>query len=287
MSDRPLLTVESPDGNAADKVRIHPTAVIHPSAQIHESVQIGPYAVIGAETKIGAETQIGAHAVIEHAEVGASCRIFSHALIGTAPQDLKYRGEKTKIVIGDGTIVRECATLNRGTAASGETRIGKSCLFMAYSHVAHDCVIEDEVILANSVAVAGHVSIGMGTVVGGLSGIHQFVRVGKMVMIGAGAMVPMDVPPFCTVWGDRARIVGLNIEGLKRRHVSKESIEALKRAYKKTFFGKGTLKQIANQIEKENSSDDHVRDFLKFISASQRGLCRPKLKAETSASQTW
>src|SRR5207247_6906754 len=120
-------------------------------------------------------------------------------------------------------IVRECATLNRGTSRNGKTVIGKRCLFMAYSHVAHDCVIEDEVILANSVAVAGHVEIGEGSVVGGLAGIHQFVRIGKLVMVGAGAMVPMDVPPFCTVWGDRARIVGLNAEGMRRHHISKRS----------------------------------------------------------------
>ena len=134
--------------------------------------------------------------------------------------------------------MRECVTLNCGTAQSGRTVIGKKCLFMAYAHVAHDCVIEDEVILANSVAVAGHVQIGMGTVVGGLSGIHQFVRIGKLVMVGAGSMVPLDVPPFCTVWGDRARIVGLNIEGMKRRHFTGEEMDSLKRMYRKIFFSK-------------------------------------------------
>ena len=266
---------------------IHSTAIVHPTARIHESAQVGPYTVIGPDCRIGALTQIGAHCVIEYADIGASCRIFSHAFIGTAPQDLKYRGEKTRIVVGDGTIVRECATLNRGTSARGETRIGKSCLLMAYSHVAHDCVIGDEVILANSVAVAGHVTIGMGTVVGGLSGIHQFVKIGKMAMVGAGAMVPMDVPPFCTVWGDRARIVGLNIEGLNRRHVSKKSIEALKRVYKKIFFSKGTLRQLTRQARSEKLTAPEVKEFLQFISSSGRGVCRPKLKAEISASQTW
>ncbi|OGR83725.1 MAG: acyl-[acyl-carrier-protein]--UDP-N-acetylglucosamine O-acyltransferase [Elusimicrobia bacterium RIFCSPLOWO2_01_FULL_54_10] len=266
---------------------IHSTSIVHPTARIHESAQVGPFAIIGPDCKIGANTQIGSHCVIEFADIGASCKIFSQAFIGTAPQDLKYRGEKTRIVIGDGTIVRECATLNRGTAAKGETRIGKGCLFMAYSHVAHDCVIEDEVILANSVAVAGHVSIGMGTVVGGLSGIHQFVKIGKMAMVGAGSMVPMDVPPYCTVSGDRARIVGLNAEGMKRRHVSKESIESLKRVYKKIFFSKGTLKQITRQVRSEKHTSPEVRDFLQFISSSGRGVCRPRLKAETSASQTW
>lgn len=281
------FSVHVPLADAGENSRIHPTAIIHPSAEIHETCEIGPYTVIGEDARIGAGTHVASHCAIEFAEIGSSCRIFSHAFVGTAPQDLKYRGEKTRIVIGDGTIVRECATLNRGTAQSGETRIGSGCFFMAYSHVAHDCRIGDEVILANSVAVAGHVSIGAGAVLGGLSGIHQFVRIGKLAMVGAGAMVPMDVPPFCTVSGDRARIVGLNIEGLRRRHAAKDSIDALKAAYKKIFFSKGTLKQIARQIRSEKLPYPEIKDFLQFISTSERGICRPKLKAESSASQTW
>ncbi len=158
---------------------------------------------------------------------------------------------------------------------------------MAYAHVAHDCVIEDEVILANSVAVAGHVQIGMGTVVGGLSGIHQFVRIGKLVMVGAGSMVPLDVPPFCTVWGDRARIVGLNIEGMKRRHFTGEEMDSLKRMYRKIFFSKKTLKQVIQQIQSEKSLSDEAREMADFIQASARGICRPRQKAESSAAQTW
>ena len=280
------FTVHEPESPNL-KTLIHPSAVIHPSAEIHETAQIGPYAVIGQGVRIGAQTKIGAHSVIEFAEIGSACQIYSQAFIGTAPQDLKYRGEETKIIVGDGTIVRECATLNRGTARSGKTVIGKRCLFMAYSHVAHDCVIEDEVILANSVAVAGHVQIGSGTILGGLSGVHQFVRIGRMAMVGAGAMVPMDVPPFCTVSGDRARIVGLNVEGLRRRHVSRESIESLKKVYRKVFFSKSTLKQAVRQAASEKSQVPEIEEFIQFISRSSRGICRPKLKAETSASQTW
>lgn len=279
--------IENPEPHPETKPLIHSTAVIHPTAEIADSVEIGPYAVIGEEVKIGHQSKIGAHAVIEFAEIGSACQIHSHAFVGTAPQDLKYRGEKTKIVIGDGTIVRECATLNRGTAYSGKTVIGKKCLFMAYSHVAHDSVIEDEVILANSVAVAGHVHIGSGTVVGGLAGIHQFVRVGRLVMVGAGAMVPMDVPPFCTVWGDRARIVGLNIEGLRRRHCSDASIDALKKAYRKFFFSKKTMHHATQQILAEKWCTPEVKEFIDFVQVSNRGICRPKLKAESSASDTW
>lgn len=279
--------VHPPDETRPAAAGIHPTAVVHPSADIDPSVEIGAYSVIGESVKIGPRSKVGSHAVIEFAEIGSACHIHSHAFVGTAPQDLKYRGEKTKIVIGDGTIVRECATLNRGTAFSGKTVIGKKCLFMAYSHVAHDCVIEDEVILANSVAVAGHVRIGSGTVIGGLSGVHQFVQVGRLVMIGAGAMVPMDVPPFCTVWGDRARIVGLNIEGMKRRHTSAAALDALKKAYRRIFFSKKTLLQSVRQILSEKTTTDEVREFVRFIQQSKRGVCRPRLKAESSASSTW
>lgn len=279
--------IEKPDHPQGERNLIHPTAVIHPSAEIDESVEIGPYTVIGEEVRIGAGTKIGSHAVIEFAEIGSACCIHSHAFIGTAPQDLKYRGEKTKIFIGESTIVRECVTLNRGTAASGETRIGKKCLLMAYSHVAHDCVIEDEVILANSVAVAGHVQIGFGSVIGGLAGIHQFVRIGKLTMVGAGSMVPMDVPPFCTVWGDRARIVGLNSEGMRRRHYSSEAIESLKKTYKQIFFSKKPFKQILRQLESIKNQTPEVKEFVHFIKNSSRGICRPRLNAEESAAKTW
>ena len=281
------LYVQIPEREAIEKPRIHPTAIIHSTAEIHETAEVGPYTVIGEEVRIGPQTKIGTHCAIEFAEIGSAVKIHSQAFVGTSPQDLKYRGEKTKIVIGDGTIVREYATLSRGTSASGQTVIGKRCLFMAYSHVAHDCVIQDEVILANSVAVAGHVHIGFGTVVGGLSGIHQFVKIGKMAMVGAGAMVPMDVPPFCTVWGDRAKIVGLNLEGMRRRHLSKQASDALKRAYRKVFFSKLSLKQSSKSVLSEKPVYPEIAEFIQFIQTSQRGVCRPRLKAETSASQTW
>ena len=266
---------------------VHPTAVVHPSAEIDPSAEIGPYAVIGEEVRVGPQTRIGSHAVIEFAEIGSACRIHSHAFVGTAPQDLKYRGEKTKIIVGDGTIVRECATLNRGTAASGQTVIGRKCLIMAYAHVAHDCVIDDEVILANSVAVAGHVKIGMGTIVGGLSGIHQFVQVGRLAMIGAGGMVAQDVPPFCTVWGDRAKIVGLNLEGLRRRHFSPSAIESLKKTYRALFLSNKTFQQALNQQLASKKLSGEAREFLAFVKASSRGICRPRQKAETGAAETW
>ena len=191
---------------------IHPTAVIHATAKIDPTVQIGPYAVIGEGTVLGPRVTVGPHAVVEFADVGEGCRIFSGAYVGTAPQDLKYRGESTRLILGPGCTVREAVTLNRGTAATGVTKIGARCLFMAYSHVAHDCIIGNEVILANSVAVAGHCEVGDWTILGGMVGLHQFVRVGKLAMIGAGAMVPLDIPPYALAWGDRARLSGLKLD---------------------------------------------------------------------------
>jgi UDP-N-acetylglucosamine acyltransferase len=158
---------------------------------------------------------------------------------------------------------------------------------MAYAHVAHDCVIGDEVILANSVAVAGHVRIGTGAVIGGLSGIHQFVQVGKLAMVGAGSMVAQDIPPFCTVWGDRAKIVGLNTEGMRRRHYSAASVEALKKAYRGLFFSNKTLQQALRQALSKSRLTEEVRDFLAFIRASERGICRPRSRPEAGAAETW
>ena len=166
---------------------------------------------------LGPRVSVGPHAVVEFADVGEGCKIHAGAFVGTAPQDLKYRGERTRLVLGPGCVVRESVTLNRGTAATGVTRIGSRCLFMAYSHVAHDCIIGDEVILANSVAIAGHCEVGDWAIIGGMVGLHQFVRVGKLAMIGAGAMVPLDIPPYALAWGDRARLSGLNLIGLRRR----------------------------------------------------------------------
>jgi UDP-N-acetylglucosamine acyltransferase len=261
---------------------LHPTAVIHPTAQIGEKVEIGPYAVIGEDVVLHPRVRIGPHAVVEFAEVGEACQIHAGAFVGTAPQDLKYRGERTRVVLGPGCVVRECVTLNRGTAATGATRIGPRCLFMAYSHVAHDCLIGQEVIMANSVALAGHVEIGDWAVLGGMAAVHQFTRIGKLAMIGGGAMVPLDVPPFMTAWGDRARLSGLNLTGLKRRGYSPEMMGELKKAYRTLFSSTQPLKdQVAKMLQDNPSAP--VRELLTFIEASPRGICRPSKK--TSASE--
>lgn len=261
---------------------IHPTAIIHTTAKIDPTAHVGPYAIIGEESVLGPRVSVGPHAVVEFADVGEACTIFSGAYVGTAPQDLKYRGEKTRISLGPGCVVRESATLNRGTAATGMTKIGARCLFMAYSHVAHDCVIGNEVILANSVAVAGHAEVGEWSVIGGMVGIHQFVRVGKLAMVGGGAMVALDVPPFSLAWGDRARLSGLNLIGLRRRGFAQDVIKDIKNVYRELFDGSAAIKERVATLLRQNRSEP-VKEFLTFVQSSPRGICRPSSKEDSSA----
>lgn len=253
---------------------VHPTAVVDPSAKIDPSACVGPYAVIGPDTAIGPGSTIGAHAVVEYTTMGRDNRVMPGAFVGTPPQDLKYAGEHTRLVMGDKNIVRECVTLNRGTAAHGETRIGSGCLFMAYSHVAHDCTLGDGVILVNSVGIAGHVEVGDYTVVGGLAGIHQYVRVGRYCMLSGGSMVAKDIPHFCTAQGDRARLRGLNLLGMRRAGLARDVIQGIKDAYKTLFLSGLTLKNAAEQL-KAASPSRQVLDMLGFIESSKRGVTRP------------
>ena len=263
---------------------IHPTAVIHQTARLDPSVKIGPYAVIGEDVTLAPRVSVGPHAVVEFAEVGEGCQIHAGAFVGTAPQDLKYRGERTKLILGPGCVVREAVTLNRGTAATGVTRIGARCLFMAYSHVAHDCLIGSEVILANSVAVAGHCEVGDWAIIGGMVGLHQFVRVGKLAMIGAGAMVPLDIPPYVLAWGDRAGLSGLNLIGLRRRGFDQETIKDLKIAYRDIFNPSAPMKDHLTRLLKVKRTPP-VKEFLTFIQESQRGICRPSSKEVSSGDE--
>ncbi|MBI3292074.1 MAG: acyl-ACP--UDP-N-acetylglucosamine O-acyltransferase [Elusimicrobia bacterium] len=228
---------------------IHPTAIVHPTAQVGEDVEIGPYAVIGDATVLGRGVRVGPHAVIEFADIGEGCQIHPHAFVGTAPQDLKYRGEPTRLILGPGTIVRECATLNRGTAASGATRIGARCLLMAYVHIAHDCVLGDGVIMANYTALAGHVTVEEEAVLSSHIGVHQFTRIGRLAMIGAGAMVAKDIPPFTTAWGDRVRLAGLNLVGLRRRNFPSKTIQAIRKAYKILITQRLPLEEALRQLD--------------------------------------
>jgi UDP-N-acetylglucosamine acyltransferase len=256
--------------------RIHPTAIVHPEAQLHETVEVGPYAVIGPKVKIGAGTTVGPHAVIENdTTIGQRNRIFQFASVGAIPQDLKYAGEPTQLVIGDDNQIREFSTLHIGTAGGGGvTRIGNKNLFMAYSHVAHDCVVGDHCILANSANLAGHVEVGDHSIFGGLSAVHQFTRIGVHAFIAGGAMVAMDVPPYCTAQGDRAELAGLNTVGLTRHGYTDEQISRVKDAYRILFRSKLGLNEALAKLSAESGSHPEIAVLLSFIGSSKRGITR-------------
>ena len=251
---------------------IHPTAIVHKKARIAENVAIGAYAVIGPEVRIGPDTEIGAHTLIEgETTIGARNRIFSHAVLGSIPQDLKYRGEKVRLEIGDDNIIREFTLINPGTeGGGGVTRIGNGNLLMGYVHVAHDVIIGDACILANAATLAGHVELGDHVVVGGMTPIHQFVRVGDYAMIAGASALSQDIPPYCLAEGNRAVLRGLNLTGLRRK-IDRESIDALKRAYRRLFEEGVPLRDAAKELL-ETSDNEAVKNLCRFILESRRGI---------------
>jgi UDP-N-acetylglucosamine acyltransferase len=255
---------------------IHATAIIHPAAKVAEDATIGPYSVIGEHVVIGAGTTVGSHVVIEGCtEIGCNNQIFQFSSIGAAPQDLKYAGQQTFLKIGDRNRVREFTTLNRGTAeGGGVTRIGSDNLFMSYSHVAHDCVIHDHVIMANGATLAGHVEIESAAILGGLSAVHQFTRIGCHAMISGGSMVNQDIPPYTIAQGDRAKTVGLNLIGLKRHRFSDQSIGAIKKAYRLIFRSGLRLEEALLKVGEEIQATAELDHFIDFIRNSQRGIAR-------------
>jgi len=256
--------------------RIHPTAVVAPEAELDAEVVVGPYAVIGPRVRIGAGTTVGAHAVIEgNTTIGINNRIFQLAAVGAAPQDLKFRGEDSVLVIGKDNTIREFVTLHPGTAAGGMvTRVGDGNLLMNYAHIAHDCQVGNSNIIANGVQLGGHVTVDDYCVVGALAGVHQFVKIGESAIVGAGSMVSQDVPPFCNATGDRARLHGLNSIGLNRRGFSPDLVTALKRAYRIMFrSGLRTSEAIA-RVRDEQSGIAEVERLVAFIEKSERGVCR-------------
>lgn len=255
---------------------IHPTAIIDPSATLADDVDVGPFAVIGAHVSIGPGCRIGAHAVIDSwTEIGRDNHIFQFASVGAPPQDLKYNGEETHLKIGDRNRIREFATLHRGTAEGGGlTTVGSDCLFMAYSHVAHDCNVRDHVILANGATLAGHVEIEHSAILGGLAAIHQFCRIGCHTMISGGSMVAQDIPPYTVAQGDRAKTMGLNLIGLKRRGFSEETVRGLKQAYRLVYRSGLRLDEALQQIHAEIDSSPELDHFVGFIKTSQRGIAR-------------
>ncbi|MDR1122471.1 MAG: acyl-ACP--UDP-N-acetylglucosamine O-acyltransferase [Endomicrobium sp.] len=253
---------------------IHQTAVIDKSAVIEDGVEIGPYSVIGPETIIKSGTKIHGQSVIEYSEIGFNCEIFNFSSIGKRPQDLKYKGEKTKVIIGDVTIIRECVTLNRGTVAAGQTVLGKNCLIMACAHIAHDCTIGNNVIIGYSTGIAGHVEVEDSAILSSGVGVHQFCKIGSSAIIGAGSMVSMDIIPYVTAHGDRATLAGLNLVGLKRKKVKLSEIKNIKDAYEILFMSRLTLGSALAKLK--DSTSQYVKDMIFFIKNSKRGIARPR-----------
>lgn len=255
---------------------IHPTAVINKNARIHPTVEIKPYAVIGSQVSIGANTVVGSHTVIEGSTtIGRDNQIFPGAAIGLEPQDLKYKGANSEVIIGDRNRIREYVTINRATNEGEATVLGDDNLLMAYSHVGHNCIIGNEVVIANSVAIAGHVHIESMAIISGVLGIHQFVHIGSMAMVGGMSRISRDVPPYMMVEGNPARVRSLNQVGLKRRGFSKEEIRQLKQAFRTLYLQQLPIKDAIAQLD-SMSDNRHVRQLQKFIQFSladnRRGL---------------
>jgi len=255
---------------------IHQTAIVHTKAEIGLDVEIGPFSIIGEHVKIGRGTKIMSHVVIDGwTEIGENNRFFPFSSIGLEPQDLKFSGEKSYLKIGSHNVIREYNTIHRGTAAENSlTEIGDHNFFMAYVHVAHDCSVGNRVILANAATLAGCITVGDDAVLGGLVGVHQFVRIGAFAMIGGCSAVAQDVPPYVSVAGNHAKLYGLNLVGLKRHGFSKEQIQTLKRVYKHIFRAGLTQKEAVKEAREKWPDIPEVEHFLSFIEHSKRGICR-------------
>jgi UDP-N-acetylglucosamine acyltransferase len=251
----------------------HPTAVVDPRAGIGDGVLIGPYVVIGGQVSLGDGTQVGAHAVVDGStRIGQRCRIYPSAMVGLIPQDLKYDGCDSRVEIGDDNVIREFVTVHRATSPGARTSIGNKNLLMAYVHIAHDCHIGDGCILANCVQLAGHVTIEDQASVGGLTPVHQFVRIGRHAFVGGGSRVAKDVPPYVRAAGNPLRVVGLNSIGLERRGFAPATIAEIKRAYRLLYRSQLNVTQAIQRIRDEVDQTPEVRTFVEFLEATERGI---------------
>ena len=255
---------------------IHPTAIVNPGARLAENVSVGPYSVIGEHVVIGSGTTVAAHVVIEGwTEIGCDNQIFQFASIGAAPQDLKYAGEETYLKIGDRNLIREFTTFSRGTAEGGGlTTVGNDNLFMAYAHVAHDCIIKNNVILVNAVTLAGHVEIGEYAIVGGLAGVHQFIHIGKHAMVSGGSLVRKDVPPYIKAAKEPLSYIGINSIGLRRRGFLPDKINEIQNIYRILFQQNNNTTQASRILEAELDATPERDEVLTFIKNSQRGIMK-------------
>lgn len=256
--------------------QIHETALVHPGAKLGKNVVIGPYAIIGEHVELGDGCVVGPNVVIDGwTMIGNNNKFYHGASIGVEPQDLKFKGEKSYLFIGDNNIFRESVTVSRGTeGGGGETRIGNNNLFMAYSHVAHDCQVGSYVVVANCSALAGHVTVEDRVTIGGLSGIHQFTKVGKLAMIGGCTKIVKDVPPFIIADGNPARVAGINIVGLRRNDILPEVRDEIKRAYRILYRSNLSIEHAIEKMEHELQGTAEIDHFIRFLRSAERGICR-------------
>lgn len=255
-------------------LKIHPTAIVSSSAVLHDNVEIGPYSIVEDEAVLGEGTVVGNYALIDkYTKIGKNCKIYHHTSVGTPPQDLKYNNERTCLEIGDNTVIREFADLNRGTVARGKTEIGSNVLIMAYVHVAHDCIVGDRVILANAATLAGHVEIEHDVIVGGLVPMHQFIKIGAYSIIGGGWRVPKDVPPFITAAGEPLSYKGLNLIGLKRKGFVKERTDLIKKVYRVLYQSNYNTVEALDTIKSEfDNGNEDVKRIVTFVENAERGI---------------
>jgi len=258
------------------KTRIHPTAIVDPKAEIDPSVDIGPFCILKDGVKIRKGTKLLSHVIVEGStEIGEHCRIHPYTSIGFPPQDLKYKGEKTKLVIGNNNTIREYVSIHRASVGGdGITVIGNNNFLMAYVHIAHDCNIGNNVVMANAATLAGHVMIEDNTVIGGMVAIHQYTRIGRYAMVGGFSGIGQDIPPFMIASGARAKLYGPNTIGLKRHGLSDTTINAIKKAYKILFREKRTMKDAIKKVQDEMAGIEEVAHLINFIEKNKRGICR-------------
>jgi UDP-N-acetylglucosamine acyltransferase len=256
---------------------IHETAMVHPTAEVADGVEIGPYSIIGENVTIGAGTRIGPHVCIDKwTMIGKGCQIYQFASLGTPPQHLRYNGEETYVIVGDNNIIREFVTINRGTPfGNGKTVLGDENFIMACAHIAHDCIIGNHIVMASYAILGGHVEIGDYAVVGGMVAVHQFVRIGTHAFIGGGSSTGLDIPPYVTVSGVRAKLYGINVLNLQRSNFSEEAIKGLRKAYKMIFRSHLPLEEALEGLEKDSIfSLSEVRNLVDFIKGTKRGVAK-------------
>ena len=256
-------------------VKIHPQAIVSEKAELSSGVEVGPFSIIEEGVRIKENTKIASHSLITGATIlGKNCRVFKGSVIGTPPQDLKYKGEKSYLEIGDNNVIREFVTINPGTERGSKTIVGNNNLIMAYSHIAHNCKIGNNCILANGATLAGYVTIEDRVVIGGLVAVHQFCRIGRFSIVGGCSKVVQDIPPYSLADGHPAKVRGINLVGLKRANFSKETIDILHRAFKILFFKDHTLKSALEIVEKQIPLIPEVEELLQFLKSSKRGISR-------------